>query len=35
MNNLCYDGLLESYQQNKYIVDIPTIERVLLKCQVT
>jgi type II secretory pathway predicted ATPase ExeA len=35
MNNLCYDCLLEIYQQNKNIVDMPTIERVLMKWQVS
>lgn len=34
MNNLCFDCLLEIYQQNKNIVDMPTIERVLIKWQV-
>ena len=30
INNLCYDCLMEIYQQNKNIVDMPTLEKVLL-----
>jgi len=33
INNLCYDCLVEIYQQNKNIVDLPTLEKVLLKLQ--
>ena len=31
INNLCYDCLMEIYQQNKNIVDTPTLEKILLK----
>jgi len=31
MNNLCYACLAEIYQQNKSIVDTPTLEKVLLQ----
>jgi len=31
INNLCYACLLEIYQQNKSIVDTPTLERVLIQ----
>jgi len=31
MNNLCYACLLEIYQQNKSIVDTPTLEHVLIQ----
>jgi type II secretory pathway predicted ATPase ExeA len=34
INNLCYDCLLDIYHQNKNIVDMPTLERVLIKWQV-
>jgi len=31
INNLCYACLLEIYQQNKSIVDTPTLEKVLIQ----
>jgi len=31
MNNLCYDCLIEIYHTNKNIVDMPTLEKVLLQ----
>ena len=34
MNNLCYDCLMEIYHQNKNIVDMPTLEKVLLKWEI-
>lgn len=34
INNLCYDCLLDVYYQNKNIVDMPTLERVLIKWQI-
>lgn len=34
INNLCYNCLLEIYVQNKNIVDVPTLEKVLLKWDV-
>ncbi|GBE28095.1 hypothetical protein BMS3Bbin03_02031 [bacterium BMS3Bbin03] len=34
INNLCYDCLMEIYLQNKNIVDIPTLENVLMKWDV-
>jgi type II secretory pathway predicted ATPase ExeA len=33
INNFCYDCLMEIYLSDKNIVDIPTIEKVLLKWQ--
>jgi len=33
INNLCYDCLLDIYQNNKNIVDQPTLEKILLKWQ--
>jgi len=34
INNLCFDCLVEIYQQNKNIVEISTLEKVLLKWQI-
>ena len=34
INNLCYDCLVAIYQQNKNIVDMPTLENVLIKWQI-
>jgi type II secretory pathway predicted ATPase ExeA len=31
INNLCYACLVEIYQQNKSIVDTPTLEKVLIQ----